>query len=330
MPFATRIQRSIARSTLSALAATCLVSGLTAYAIDGTEGATPPAEEVPTACVIVPAHSGAMDATPVASAVASPIVSASPVASPVVATPETGSSLQGDIEATAKSIFSCVSENNADTLVKITSDSWRASLVGVDGDLSATDYAQLVQTMPRVQYELVSVSDVTQSSDTSATAVVTYRSGNQLHTGEWSLTLRDVEGHSVWTLDSEQSQTAEAPAGSASLSIEATDSAFTINPASIEGTSATVSVSNTGSQDHEVLILRVPEGTTAADIAAAPTGIPEGGMLVGQVTIPAGGEGSIVLVHLEAGTYTVVDLLPDANGIPNVSNGLYGTFEVTN
>jgi len=51
--------------------------------------------------------------------------------------------------------------------------------------------------------------------------------------------------------------------------------------------------------------------------------------VVGQETIPAGETRTLVFVDLAPGTYTVVCLLPDEDGVPHVALGETATFTVS-
>jgi hypothetical protein len=49
---------------------------------------------------------------------------------------------------------------------------------------------------------------------------------------------------------------------------------------------------------------------------------------IGQATVPAGSNGTLLLSGLQPGTYTIVDLLPNAEGLPNLGDGMETTFTV--
>lgn len=288
---------------------------------DGTSGTAPE----PTAnCAIAPAAWKLAAATPVASPVASPI--ASPVASPVVESVD--DALTSDLTTAAGAILVCMSENNVEVLTQVTGPAFRGSWLGFGTDIPNADFAALLPMLPKLPYELVSVENASISGDT-ATATVNYTVGRQLLSSQWTFQLVTVDGPPVWQVQSEQKQAGVAPAGAASMDLTIADGSFTFSAESVQGTDIVINVSNTGQQPHEVLILKVPDGVGASEIAAAPTGIPERGTFIAQATVPAGSEGTMILTGMRPGTYTVVDLLPDAVGMPNVSNGMITTFEVT-
>ena len=65
--------------------------------------------------------------------------------------------------------------------------------------------------------------------------------------------------------------------------------------------------------------------TTSALLTSEGPGFPDGVTYLGQVTIPARGSGSMVLVGLKPGTYAIVDLLPSDNGVPHLAVGMSAT-----
>ena len=156
-----------------------------------------------------------------------------------------------------------------------------------------------------------------------------YTVGNQLLSSDWTFALKDVNGTKVWVVQSEALKTATAPEGAVSVDVTIADGSYTFSSNTIQGTDAVLNVTNSAERPHEVLIMRVPEGTDTEAITSAPNGIPEGGTFVAQATVSAGATGQVILTDLQPGTYTVVDLLPNADGIPNISNGMMTTFEVT-
>lgn len=333
--------------TLISIGLTVLLSfsALGTSAEDGTSGTLPdsihrceivtaawsPTEETPVASPVAPDP-----ATPVASPVASPVAIASPVASPVVteeaevADDEAATedeALIADLQAASHSILDCMSDNNLETLLALTSEEFRGSWLGFDSGLSDDDFSIILPMLTNLPYALVGL-EVVSAEDNTATAIVHYTTGRQLKTGEWTFQLVSIDDQQAWQVQSETPLPTEAPEGAAKMSLIMEDGAFFIDAASYPAGDIVIDVVNLGTLPHEALIVRVPEGTEAADFAAAPSGIPDGGTFVAQVTVPTERGGTIVLVDIRPGTYTVVDLLPDASGNPNISNGMIATFTV--
>ena len=95
------------------------------------------------------------------------------------------------------------------------------------------------------------------------------------------------------------------------------DAGYTLDPASVSGPQVVLDLTNPTDADHEALVVRLDEGIAPEILLqGSPDGFPEGVTLVGQSTVPGGERGSMLLTDLPAGTYTIVDLLPDATGAP--------------
>lgn len=307
-----------------ALAASLALSGASAQE-DGTAGTVP---ETPETCTLVASELGT---NPSASPVAATPMSATPVsATPVSATPVAADDHRTtDLETGINTILRCMSKNDAERLLQVTSPQFRANWIGMGAELPDEDFNSLMNLMPRLPYEMVSTSNITWESDTNATVTVVYTVGRQMHTENWTMSLATVGGMNVWKVDSSSAMATEAPADAGTIKLTIDDTGFTFDPTEVVSGNVVVQVENTGSNPHEALILRVPAEVSTADILSSPTGIPDGVTFIGQATIPAGESGTIVLKDLRPGTYTVVDLLPDSAGMPNLSNGMITTFEVT-
>lgn len=325
------------------LSAALSLTATGAFAEDGTSGSLP---EGAHQCEVVVANwtpgaaapevspeaspAATLDATPLASPVASPM--ASPAASPVLEeetspVAEEDEALIEDLEAATHAILDCMSDNNLEVLLNITGEHFRGSWLGLGTNVTDEDFSVFLPMMPNLPYALVDISNASADGDT-ASATVRFTTGRQLITSEWTYQLADVNGQNAWVVQQEVILPTKAPEGAAHIQVVINDGSFEFNTTSVESGDIVLDVTNVGSAPHEMLIVRAPAGTDAGDFAAAPTGIPSGSTYVGQVTVPAGTQGSIVLTDVRSGSYTVVDLLPDASGMPNVSNGMIIEFTV--
>jgi uncharacterized cupredoxin-like copper-binding protein len=85
---------------------------------------------------------------------------------------------------------------------------------------------------------------------------------------------------------------------------------------------------NAGTVDHELVVVKLPEG-------ADPAGLLDGSIadsdieFLGQVSVAVGEQADMVLVGVEPGVYTLVCFFPDDTGAPHAANGMVATFEVT-
>jgi len=321
---------------------------------DGTGGATPTppnpcsvqtaawsadlaiATPTPTETAIATATPVITSATPIGSPAASPNA-ATPVTTPTIAPTATPSTpavdadaiLADDLRTASIAVLGCLRTGDADTLVQITSDAYRGALVGIDGSISADDYKLLAASLSILPYDLASITDVTSTGDTTATATVTYLVGQQVRSGTWEFTLTEVGGTTAWVLTSETLVAPTTPENVATVDVTLADNAFTLSQDTISASDVLFSITNEDEIDHEFFVVQLGNGTTTQTLLTSPgPQLPNGVMFVGQVTIPASGEGQILLADLEPGTYAVVDLLPDEDGLPHLSTGMETTFTI--
>lgn len=332
--------RALVTSALALTLATGIIAG-PASAQDGTGAATP---TPPSACQIVPARATTSDeaSTPVAAtavaspagqralAEASPVTtdSATPVASPVVEA-STSDLLPQDLEATATAIAGCLSDGQYETLTNITGGLYRGQMLGLNEPLDAGDFTALAVTLPDVPYQILSVEDATFTDETTATAVVTYEMAHQVRTSLWEFSLQDVSGQEAWVLERETPMVPKIPADTSTVDVIIAQNAYTLDDETVEGPSVVLSATNNDDVDHEMLVLRLDgDATTQTLLQASGPSLPEDVTFIGQTIVPAGEEGTLLLAGLQPGAYTIVDLLPNAQGLPNLTGGMQATFTV--
>ena len=155
-------------------------------------------------------------------------------------------------------------------------------------------------------------------------------SAYQQRTGLWTFSKETVDGLNAWVLQSETVIPTDVPDGAAAIDVTFEDSGYELDPDAVEGADVILNLVNPTADDHEALVLRLDEGvTTDALLQSTSASLPEGITLVGQSTVLAGGEGTMLLTGLASGTYTIVDLFPNENGIPYLSTGMVTTFTVS-
>jgi hypothetical protein len=121
----------------------------------------------------------------------------------------------------------------------------------------------------------------------------------------------------------------ELPANTATLEVTVKDNAYSLKDAKVSGPSVAISATNNDTVDHEVLVLRLEGDATTKSLLQSPgPSLPEGITFIGQITVPAGETGTLLLSGLQPGEYTMVDLLPNAEGLPNLMGGMEVTFTV--
>ncbi len=287
-----------------------------------------PAKATATATASTPIPASTPGSTPMAGASPASSVAATPppLASPVS---PTITALENDLTASATAVLKCLSGGNVDQLVTFTSDTFRGQLIGSDQPINATDYAALAPTLPVLPYSLISVTDVTSSGKDAASAAVTYSVGRQIRAATWDFTLGKVNGKQTWTLQSETPTAATAPATAAKVDVAIKGNAFTLSPAKTNSKDVLFTIKNGDAEDHEMFVVQLASGTKSdALLTNTGAGLPKGVTFVGQVTVPASGEGQLLLSGLAKGTYTVVDLFPGKDGLPHLSGGMEATFTV--
>jgi hypothetical protein len=227
--------------------------------------------------------------------------------------------------------LTCFNDRDFSTFAQLTSDSARGTMFGTTDPLPADVFIGLANTLPEDQRSLVAVEDVTRIDDTTVSAQVSYTVASQLRTETWTFTHQRVDGLPTWVLNTIESATAAAPKSAVTIEISIADGAYTLDPATVAGPDVVLNVRNTDpTAIHETLILSLEDGVTTDALLQSTGGtLPEGVTLVGQASFAPGGEGQVVLLGLEPGTYTIVDLLPNAEGLPYLSTGMEATFTVS-
>lgn len=325
-----------------------IVAGTPAVsAQDGTDASTP---TPPVACVIptatqagngsapstpvVPSNTPVAQATPANAA--TPAMPATPAneATPIATSGNDETALRDDLNASAKAILACLSSGNVEDLVTFTSDTYRGQLIGSDQPISSVDYAALAPSLPVLSYALIDVTDVvsdvvSDATGSKASATVTYTVGKQVRTSTWTFSRGDVAGKSTWILESETPGNVTAAADASNVDVTIKGNAFSLSAKTIDSQDVLFTIKNGDAEDHEMFVVQLASGTKSdALLTTTGNGLPKGVMFVGQVTVPAGGDGQLLLTGLAKGTYTVVDLFPDKDGLPHLSNGMETTFTV--
>ena len=133
-----------------------------------------------------------------------------------------------------------------------------------------------------------------------------------------------------WQLDTVAPLPVETPAGAVRVAVDLSDYAFSLSRSGVAGPDVVLAGTNTGREDHEILVLRLARGVNTDTLLREPgPGLPDGVTFIGQVTIPPGGQADLVLVDLPPGSYAIVCLLPDDDGTPHLALGMRARFRVT-
>ncbi len=259
------------------------------------------------------------DATPVASSDATPVTPSAAIAP-----------LTAELLSASTTITSCLTERNVETFTAITSDVFRGQQFGTGEPISATLYAELASTLLPLEHRIVELRDITVVDSRTVTTEVTYTVAYQRRTSIWTFTQDRVDGLLSWVLVNEAAAEPSVLDGASVLEVTMQDDAYTITGDETVGPDVAIALTNLDGEDHEALVLSLAEGTgTEALLRNHGPGLPEGVTFIGQATVGAGAEGSLVLANLPPGDYTIVCLLPDENGLPHLYLGMETSFTVT-
>jgi hypothetical protein len=328
--------RLAAGAAAMALAASLTLGGPIA-AQDGTGGA-PPLKE--SGCVLVPASDldallagddvatipATPAATPVASPAASPVPGASPVAAPLTFD---AALLTDDLTATTAALASCLTEGRFDDAAARTSPLFRGQLVGSQRPLQAATFASLASTFPDTDYHIVESVDATLLVESTASAEIVWQLGHQVRVDRWIFTREPVQGIATWVVDRAEPGTATPSREAVEIDVTIAKNRYSITPETVSGDAVAFRVTNQDAEAHELLVLKLDKGVSTDALLTTPgPELPKGVTFVGQATIPPGGAGGLLLADLDPGTYTIVDMLPDAEGLPHLAGGMEATFEI--
>ena len=120
-------------------------------------------------------------------------------------------------------------------------------------------------------------------------------------------------------------QSQEQPVAPNTIAVHTRDYVFYQMPDTIPAGATTIRLINDGPELHHVWLVRLEEGKTKADFAAAMQHghqMPSWAVDVGGPNTPVPGEESSATVVLEAGNYIVMCVIPSSDGKPHVMKGM--------
>lgn len=245
-----------------------------------------------------------------------------------------------DVTALVDSLAACLTSGNAPAVAELVTDRYLGDAYGAGQRLTKEDYLALAPSAPVVPVTVVSVEQVEFASKDTVTAQVVTIQGNQLRTEDWTFLFRRSRavsatptaetGDGHWLVHQVSVLASTPPQGAAEMKAVQSDYAIKLTPAEVNGSNLVVTIQNTGKETHEFLALKLDSGASLDELIR-PTSdtFPANIRVIGQETVAAGETGTLVLVDLAPGTYTVVCLLPDADGVPHLALGETATFRVS-
>lgn len=331
-----RWRHALAAGTATVTIAASIALAAPIAAQDGTGGA-PPLEE--TSCVLVPAANtdallAGTDTAPVLPT-PSPTVeatpAATPAASPVPVEPITFDAelLTENLTATTTALASCLSEGQFDEAAARTSPLFRGQLIGDSRPLQADTFAALAATFPDTDYQIIEIDNAALIDETTASADIIWQIGHQVRVDRWIFVRERVEGIDMWVIDRAEPGTLEPSREAAEIDVTIAGNTYELKPEAIDGDAVEFRVTNDDAETHELLVLRLDEGVSTETLLTTPgPELPDGVTFIGQATIAPDANGGLLLADLEPGTYTIVDMLPDENGLPHLAGGMTTTFTI--
>ncbi|MDQ3693350.1 MAG: hypothetical protein M3464_06960 [Chloroflexota bacterium] len=272
---------------------------------------------------------------PVRRGVGTPVSADPPAVTPAatpIPTPDPLVPLTAELTAVARALAACLSAGEAELVSTLATERYLGQLYGGDTPLPRDDYLALAADLDPIPTVIRAVQDVVAEGDDRATAEVTSVVGRQLLISRWSFVLAPAttrdDGESRWQVDQETPLAFDPPASAAGIVVSIEDYQFSLDQATVRGSTVLLSGRNSSGQDHEMLVLRL-DGTTTADLLRGTgPGLPEGVTYVGQATVPAAAAADLLLVDLEPGAYTIVCFFLTPEGVPHLALGMEATFTV--
>lgn len=238
--------------------------------------------------------------------------------------------LVAGIETLVETVAACQSDGDAERLASLVTPGYLGDAFAGGGRLSEEAYLALAPELPRAFLGIRSVEGVRVASSGNVSAIVTAVRARQLIKAQWKF-VPDEATEGRWLVDAAAALPVEPPDGADTAEITLKDGRYTPGRLRVEGPSVVVTADNAGKADHELLVLQiVDEDVEVADLLLSTNpGLPDGVRFVAQQTVLAGETADLVLVSIKPGDYVIVDLLPTADGIPNLSLGMQADLIVT-
>ena len=253
-----------------------------------------------------------------------------PMASPAAEVERVGNPANEQVaaEATAavENIVACLNSGNLEGTVALMTDNYIMSSFGTGNPYDVVGFLE------GFSFQNFTTGAVYAYDDGSVSVDVQYNESQYQVTGERWFFVQDGE---YWKLDADESITPVVDGDTAVVGVSLTDYAFTFNVGSVVQPEVLMfQVRNDGTEPHEIVLFRMPEGAeTADDVAAMLKDDPEGSFMsddafIGATFAMPGEQSNLTLVGLEPGKYVAICFIPGPDGQPHYAHGMIGEFEV--
>jgi hypothetical protein len=228
--------------------------------------------------------------------------------------------IESGVQATVQAIIGAYNRGDAGALLPLFTDE---GFVGLFGE-SKTEAIQDDEFFGD-QVKLHSIHDVVATSS-GATATVEIEIGLGIEADDMTFTLTNQR----WVISDSHPGQAAVPAGVKVVDLKLQEYAFIYDASAVAGGNVALNVSNVGTMEHEVILVKTDPSTTADDILNADMSGPPPFEDFGYLgTFEPGESRTVVLNHpLESGTYFFICFLPAPDGTPHAAHGMISKFTV--
>jgi hypothetical protein len=257
-----------------------------------------------------------------------------PLATPMATPAAPRDILHDELSAAANALAACLSEGDSATVIELAGERYLGQLFGSSVPLSASDYQAITAELRPVPVRIESVEETTLTDNGRATAVVTQVVGNQVLRATWLFEhaprgARRAD-QNPWKLSYERALPIEIPADASEADVELSDYDIRMDPTELDGPVVVLRGENVAQEDHEMLVLKLENGATTDDLLqSSGPDLPPDIVFSGEVPVRGGQQQDLLLVDLEPGSYVIVCLFPDKDGMPHLTLGMEEVFTVS-
>ena len=227
-----------------------------------------------------------------------------------------------------KAVAACQTAGDWETMSRLVSQRYLGEVYGGGPSMSRSTFLELAKSFPAISVRFRDFEDFRLLDDGGAIASVKLIAGSQLTLDRMTFIESNTAG--AWLIDSAETRRVAPPREHDQVRVTIADNSYDPETLRAEGANIEIVVTNEDDVDHEVLVLRFDVGVSSEVLLTSSSpGLPPGVAYVGQVTVAADDEETMVLVGMRPGTFAVVDLLPNDLGVPHLAFGMEGVLTVS-
>jgi hypothetical protein len=229
---------------------------------------------------------------------------------------------EAEIEAAVRSAFEAWNNKDLEGVLAALTDNFMMEEFEFESREQAREF--LPEYMGFPQFVITDVSNIEVSGDTASAEVL--QEADSVLTRDREHLVR-VEG--VWKLDREEDLAAEIPDGTTTVDMTFRDFTFDFDASGITSGNVAFSLSNAGSQPHNISLSRVPDDFDIEGTLLSQEDAPEVVEIGGSDTVDPRQDGTMVFVEpLEPGRYMLICVVGDDGGGYHYEQGMFGEFTV--